>query len=92
MVIYIDVRRPEEYAEARIPDAVNYNLEDEEAFVEGVKTLVESLPADTEVVLYCHSSFRSSYAQSLLASRHSCYVGNLDGGLALYQGPLVYGA
>ena len=91
MVVYVDVRRPEEYAEARIPNALNYNLEDEIAFVEAVKNLVATLPADTEVVLYCHSSFRSSYAQSLLASRYSCLVGNLDGGLALYQGPLEYG-
>jgi len=85
-MIYVDVRRPEEYAHGHIPGAININLEDESAFVPRVCEVVEE---HGEVVLYCHSSFRSSYAQSLLAQKHGVTVGNLDGGLMLYQGPLA---
>ncbi len=84
-MIYVDVRRPEEYAHGHIPGAINVNLEDEEAFIPQVCAIVEK---HGEVVLYCQSSFRSSYAQSLLAQKHGVSVGNLDGGLVLYQGPL----
>ncbi len=75
----------------RIPDAININLEEEKAFVQAVRELIDSLEEEAEVVLYCQSSFRSSYAQALLASRYGYEVGNLEGGLALYQGPLVRG-
>ncbi|MFM2424042.1 MAG: pyridine nucleotide-disulfide oxidoreductase [Candidatus Parcubacteria bacterium] len=83
--LYIDVRRPEEYSTGHIPGAININLEDEPQFVAAVCELV--LQHD-EVILYCHSSMRSSYAQTLLANKHGVAVGNLDGGLTFYQGQL----
>ena len=83
--LYVDVRRPEEYAEGHIPGAVNVNLEeDETAFID----IVNSLAADHDITLYCQSGFRASYAQSLLQTKHQLHVGHLNGGISLYQGPL----
>ncbi len=84
--IYVDIRRPEEYAEGHIPGAPNISFEDENSFIETVRNLVDVYV----VTLYCQSSFRSSYAQALLAAKHGLSVGNLEGGLSLYQGPLEY--
>jgi phage shock protein E len=83
--VFIDVRRPEEYAAGHIPGAINVPLEDEPTFVAMVCELAAT---HGEVVLYCHSSLRSSYAQTLLAEKHGVDVGNLPGGLTFYQGHL----
>jgi rhodanese-related sulfurtransferase len=83
--IYIDIRRREEYAVGHIPGARNIDFENNpEAFIEAVTELLSAY----DITLYCYSSFRSSYAQSLLATKYNIQVDNMIGGLALYQGPL----
>jgi phage shock protein E len=83
--LYVDVRRPEEYALGHIPGAVNVNLEeDENEFI----VEVSRLAADHDITLYCQSGFRASYAQSLLHAKHDLSVHHLNGGISLYQGPL----
>ncbi len=86
ITLYIDVRRPEEFAAGHLPGAKNVDLEAGEAgFVETIKDLV----TDHDVILYCQSSFRSSYAQAMLDAKHGIVVRNFDGGLNLYQGELI---
>lgn len=58
-IFIIDVRETGEYAEGRIPGAVNIPL----------RTLLddpEAIPTDTQVVVYCKSGFRAALANATL--------------------------
>lgn len=70
----IDVREPDEYAEARIPGAVLIPLGEVEA-------RLSEIPTDVPVVLVCRSGGRSAMAAEIL--RGAQYAGtlyNLNGG------------
>lgn len=82
--IYIDVRRPEEFATGRLPGARNISIEEDPAAVDEII----SLAVDHDVIVYCHSTIRSNYVCTLLEAKHGVKVGQLDGGLMLYQGPI----
>lgn len=82
--IYIDVRRPEEFATGRLPGARNISIEEDPAAVDELITLA----TDHDVVVYCYSTVRSNYVCTLLEAKHGVKVGQLDGGLMLYQGEL----
>lgn len=56
----IDVRSPREYASGAIPGAQNIPLN-------GIPNMLESLPKEKPVLLYCHSGARSGMAQRYLA-------------------------
>jgi rhodanese-related sulfurtransferase len=83
-IMYIDVRRPEEYAIGRLPGARNISIEENPAAVDEII----GLTTDNDVVLYCYSTVRSNYVCTLLEAKHGVKVGQLEGGLMLYQGPL----
>lgn len=82
--IYIDVRRPEEFATGRLPGARNISIEEDPAAVDEIITLAN----ENDVVVYCYSTVRSNYVCTLLEAKHGVKVGQLDGGLMFYQGPL----
>jgi rhodanese-related sulfurtransferase len=82
--IYIDVRRAEEFATGRLPGARNISIEEDPAAVNELITLA----TDHDVVVYCYSTVRSNYVCTLLEAKHGVKVGQLDGGLMLYQGEL----
>jgi rhodanese-related sulfurtransferase len=82
--IYIDVRRPEEFATGRLPGARNISIEEDPAAVDELITLA----TDHDVIVYCYSTVRSNYVCTLLEAKHGVKVGQLDGGLMFYQGEL----
>jgi len=55
----IDVRTPREYSAGALPGAKNIPLN-------GIPGVLESLPKDQPVLLYCHSGARSGMAQRYL--------------------------
>ncbi len=82
--IYIDVRRPEEYANGRLPGARNISIEEHPTAVDEIIALTN----DHDVVVYCYSTVRSNYVCTLLEAKHGVRVNQLEGGLMLYQGEL----
>lgn len=82
--IYVDVRRPEEFVTGRLPGARNISIEENPAAVDEIIGLTN----DHDVVLYCYSTVRSNYVCTLLEAKHGVKVGQLEGGLMLYQGPI----
>ncbi|MFM2340160.1 MAG: hypothetical protein RLZZ360_796 [Candidatus Parcubacteria bacterium] len=82
--VYIDVRRPEEFATGRLPGARNISIEEDPQAVDEII----ALSAANDVVVYCYSTVRSKYVCTLLETKHGIKVGELEGGLMLYQGPI----
>lgn len=76
----IDVRTPQEFAEGRLPGAVNIDCSTP-SFVEEVEARV---PKDREVALYCRSGRRSAEAASLLV-KAGYKVADLAGGILAWQ-------
>ncbi len=75
----VDVRTPEEYAEARIPTAVNIDVEDESFMANVTETLDPGKP----VAVYCRTGVRSADAAKQLA-KAGFAVTNLDGGITAW--------
>lgn len=63
--ILLDVRRPEEFAEGHLKDALLLNWLDQEAFDEGAKSLDKA----KTVYVYCRSGRRSNEAANHLAEQ-----------------------
>jgi rhodanese-related sulfurtransferase len=82
--VYIDVRRPEEFATGRLPGAKNISIEEDPKAVDEIIALTR----ENDVVVYCYSTVRSNYVCTLLEAKHGVKVDQLDGGLMLYQGEL----
>jgi rhodanese-related sulfurtransferase/rubrerythrin len=82
--LLVDVRQPEEYSHAHIPGARLIPLP------QLVKT-VNSLPADVDLIFYCHSGGRSAAAAALafeeLGGERQIY--NLRGGIYAWDGGTV---
>ena len=81
--IILDVRRPDEYAEGHIPNAVNIDVL-EPAFAERIATL----DRERTVALYCRSGRRSKAAAEQV-SKLGYKVVELDGGILSWRGKLV---
>lgn len=72
--VLIDVREPDEYAQARIPGAILIPLGQVEA-------RMGEIPADKPVILVCRSGGRSAMAaQMLRANQFGGELYNLEGG------------
>jgi len=76
----VDVRTPKEYAESRIPGAINIDVKDE-GFLEKAKS---SLDAAKTVAVYCRSGKRSMTAAKAL-SKEGFRIVNLKGGIMGWQ-------
>lgn len=74
----VDVRTPEEFAEAHIPDSVNRPLGD-------LDTWAPSLNPDAEYVMICGVGKRSATARDALAQRGFQRVHNLLGGIEAWR-------
>lgn len=73
--VFLDVRTPEEYAEAHISTAENLPVDSI-----NVDTAAEFIPStDTPVVLYCRSGHRAGIAQGTLQSLGYTNVKNMGG-------------
>lgn len=72
-IILIDVRTPQEHAEAHIPGSVLMPLD--------TLDKVESLPDDGHIILYCRSGKRSQTARGILGWNGFKGVRDLEGGI-----------
>lgn len=59
-MIYIDVRTPDEYNEAHVPGAINFDL------AEMMLGELPEVPLDAEIVLYCRSGGRAETALGIM--------------------------
>jgi rhodanese-related sulfurtransferase/rubrerythrin len=84
--LLIDVRQPREYGAAHIPGAYFLPLMEFEA-------RLFHLPADRDLIFYCHSGGRSAAAATLAldAEITSRPIYNLDGGIMAWDGMVLEG-
>jgi len=71
----VDVRTPSEFAEGKIPGAVNINLHDN-----NFETQITALPKDKPVYIYCLSGGRTKEAADIFA-KNGYTVNVLEGGI-----------
>lgn len=67
----IDVRTPQEFAEGRIPGAINVPFEELAAHIADLG------PRDGEIIVYCEAGVRSARAASLLREKGFTHVYDL---------------
>lgn len=77
-VVLIDVREPDEYAEAHIPGVTLIPLGD-------VPDRVAEIPKDKTVILTCRTGNRSGQAATWLRGQGYTDVHNLQGGILAWQ-------
>lgn len=75
--VILDVRRPEEYAEGHIKNALNIDWKNPDEFATKAAQLDKSKP----VYLYCRSGVRSAKAADWLRSNGFTQVVELEGGI-----------
>lgn len=82
--LLVDVRQPSEYTEGHIPGASLFPLME-------LQSKVFDLPADRELVFYCHSGGRSAFAADLAAEAEVTERGvyNLAGGIMAWDGRML---
>ncbi|MEO7002190.1 MAG: rhodanese-like domain-containing protein [Ktedonobacterales bacterium] len=86
-VTLIDVREPDEYVEVRAQGAVNIPLSQ-------LARRSGEVPHDKDVLLICHSGYRSMQAALYLKRQGIERVSNVDGGTAEWENaglPIVRG-
>ncbi len=77
----LDVRRPDEFKEGHLPQALNINWEDEQKFTAAAEKLDKSKP----VYLYCLAGVRSSKAADWLVKNGFTKVVDLSGGINAWK-------
>lgn len=85
--LIVDVREPDEWADARIPGAVHIPLGE-------IRTRADEIPRDRPVILQCRSGNRSAGATRRLLELGFTNVRNLEGGIGDWAAdglPLHYG-
>lgn len=76
----LDVRRPDEYAEAHLKGAHLLNWLDREAFERGA----EDLDTEKTIYVYCRSGRRSNEAANYLADKGFKVI-DMDGGILVWK-------
>ena len=79
-LIILDVRLPEEFAEARIPGAVNID-----SYAEGFVNRLAQLDRTTPYVLYCRSGNRSGSVVPIMEDLGFQEVYDVDGGIVAWS-------
>lgn len=77
--VLLDIRTPEEYAEARIPGAVNIDF-----YAADFADQLAQLDADGNYVVYCRSGNRSSQAMPIFEDLGFNSVTDVDGGIVAW--------
>jgi rhodanese-related sulfurtransferase len=75
----IDVREPDEWAVARLPEAELMPLSQFEQLA------AQELATDEKIILYCHHGMRSGRAQAFLKAQGYTDVLNLTGGIEAWS-------
>jgi len=73
-VVLIDIRSPQEVAQASIPGSIHIPMH-------SLPARLDEIPDDSRVVLYCRSGARSAQACAFLAAQGKDNVFNLRGGI-----------
>lgn len=81
----IDVRTPEEVEEGIIPTAINIDVMDPQAFMEGI----QALHSDKTFYVYCRSGRRSAQACMILEQQGFDTTYNLLGGMLEWDGEVI---
>ena len=79
--VLIDVREPHEFAEGRVPGAVNIPLGQ-------LRDAAEKLDPSAETLLICHSGHRSATAARMLKRSGFADVHSVRGGTSAWAGAL----
>lgn len=82
-VVIIDVRTPQEYAEAHLNNSVNINYYDSD-FLRKIEGL--AIGKESKVLVYCKSGGRSSGAMNKLSEAGYSEIYNLKGGITSWIG------
>lgn len=80
--IVIDVRQPYEFQTGHIPDAVNIPLSQ-------LKSHLNNISKDREILLYCRSGMRSRQAARILGKNGYKHLSHLQGGIMSWDGKTV---
>lgn len=83
--VLLDVRRPDEFAQGHLPDAVNIEVTAPD-FAQRVAALDKAAPT----YVYCRSGARSAKAAEQLAQAGFTHVTNMLGGVLDWPAPLVH--
>lgn len=84
--LFVDVRRPDEYAAGHLPNAVNIPYDE-------VEKRRKEIPLDKPVVVYCTvSTWRAPYAANLMADYGLNNIYTLEGGASAWNagGQVIY--
>ncbi|MET4075227.1 rhodanese-like domain-containing protein [Hymenobacter sp. UYCo722] len=82
--VLLDVRRPEEFAQGHLPEAVNMEVTAPD-FAQRIARLDKKVPT----YVYCRSGARSANAAGQLARAGFAHVSNLMGGVLDWSEPLT---
>jgi rhodanese-related sulfurtransferase len=83
-VVVLDVRTPMEFAQRRIPGAVNFPVDD-------ISTSYTMLDENTMYLVICEHGIRSASASGFLASKGFEKICNVLGGMSVWQGEVTSG-
>ena len=78
--ILIDVRTNEEYTQGTIPGSMSLNIHSED-----FKRVIEVLPREREIIVFCQSGERSQEAFEMLTSLGFKNVSQLAGGYEVWR-------
>lgn len=82
--VVLDVRRPDEYQEGHLKNAINYNVLDSLAFEKQIATL----PKNKKYLLYCRGGVRSGKALVLMQQKGFKHLYHLSGGISGWTGEI----
>src|SRR5665648_111642 len=82
-VFLVDVRTPEEFNESHIDGAILRPLQELEN-PQMLETIIETLPKDKPILVYCRSGRRSAVASNILI-KSGFVVYNLEGGIIEWE-------
>jgi rhodanese-related sulfurtransferase len=75
-VVVLDIRTPEEFAQARLAGAVNIDF-----YADDFQDRLAELDKDTDYVLYCRTGNRTSTAREMMRNLGFASVHEVDGGI-----------
>lgn len=79
-LVVLDVRTPQEFADSRLPGAVNLDVSSPDFREE-----LASLDRDVPYILYCRSGNRSAQARAMMADLGFSSVTDVAGGIVAWQ-------
>jgi phage shock protein E len=78
--VLLDIRTPEEFAEARIEGAINIDF-----YADDFAAMIGELDRDASYVVYCRSDNRSGQAMDLFRDLDFAEVREIDGGIVAWM-------